>query len=106
MDSIGCLLLTIALFLTPFCYIINGWVLSQLWKWFVEPFGVPALSVPYAIGVSLIVGFLTHQRNTSRSTDDRDKGEKITSAVAEILTSFTLPLITLGIGWIVSQFLR
>jgi len=42
--------------------LLRGWVLSILWRWFMVPtLGLPALSVPQAIGIALVVGMLTHQ---------------------------------------------
>ena len=41
--------------------LLRGWVLSILWRWFMVPtLGLPALSVPQAIGIALVVGMLTH----------------------------------------------
>lgn len=39
--------------------IVRGLVLMALWGWFIVPFGLPGLTLAWAIGISLIVGFLT-----------------------------------------------
>lgn len=39
---------------------LGGWVISVLWGWFVVPtFHVAAITVPQAIGVDLIVTYMT-----------------------------------------------
>lgn len=53
----GCV---IALLLTPFLITLRGWVIAKLWLWLIVPtFGLRALSVWQAIGLSVIVGVLT-----------------------------------------------
>ena len=74
---------------------INGWVLSILWGWFIVPLGAMALSVPAAIGVALVVSFLTHQYR-SKANDDPDWG-----ALIWLLCG---PPVTLFVGWVVKTF--
>ena len=82
-------------------YIWKGYVLSILWKWFIVAFfGLPALTIPMAIGLTLIASFLTAQYY--HNTDDRDPWSKLGTAVGH---EFFYPLVVLGIGWIVLQFL-
>lgn len=79
--------------------ILNGYVLSVLWTWFVVPtFGLPKLSIPVAIGISLVVSYLTHQR--SDSSDD-DKDNLLLKWVARLVLN---PLVALLFGWIVHFF--
>ena len=82
--------------LAPFIAVLDGWVFSLLWRWFiVRVFRVPALSIPEAIGIIFLVTWLTHQ---SKGKDDRELSERITLMVAE-------PFMVLGIGAIVRLFL-
>ncbi len=38
--------------------IINGWVLSKIWLWFiVHSFNAPVISIPEAIGLMILIGF-------------------------------------------------
>lgn len=51
--------------------VTSGYALTILWGWFVVPtFGAPALSIPVAFGLSLIVSFMTHQESKSAKSDD------------------------------------
>lgn len=76
--------------------IINGWALSILWGWFFVPvLHLPSISIPQAIGISLVVSFLTHQY---RKTEQKDNYE-------EIMYAFVKPVTALVIGYIVKSFL-
>ena len=80
--------------------VTSGWALSILWGWFVVPvFGLPALTIAQAVGVSYVVSFLT------RRTAQPNKGEKEHSDVVwGVSVLFIAPLLTLGIGWIIHLF--
>jgi len=104
-DEIGCIIALVALILTPISYVINGWVLSLLWRWFLVPFDFPVLSIPQAIGISLVIGFLTHQVPHKHCKDDRSKDDKLTDSIAENAAFLVFPLFALGVGWIVVQFI-
>ena len=101
-DYIGCIAAALALAIAPFTYILNGWALTILWRWFVVPtFGAPRLSIPVAIGISIITGFLTY-RAPSPTKDNEEVAIKNLNAA---LLSIVHPLICLGIGWIVTLFM-
>ena len=51
----------VAILLMPVFAVVNGALLAKLWEWFIaDQFGVRHLSVVQAIGVALVVGFLTY----------------------------------------------
>lgn len=57
--------------LMVFSAIFNGYALSVLWGWFIVPtFGLPALAVAPAIGVALVVSYLTHQELKPNKKDE------------------------------------
>lgn len=91
-----------ALLIMVYTVTLNGWALAKLWAWFIVPsLGAPLLSVPYAIGVSLVVSYLAH---TAKHEDKEDKD------YAEILVrAFAIgtvkPLLALGFGAIVTRFI-
>lgn len=75
----------------------RGFTLSILWGWFIVPlFGLPALSIPFAIGLSLVVGFLSQQAHQAHS--DKDWGQVC-------LIAALYPALALLIGWIVTKFI-
>lgn len=76
--------------------IVSGIVITVLWSWFVTPlFGLPALSIPYAIGLSLITHYMTFQY-TGDESEDKAK---------YWLTMFLRPCLTIIVGYIVKVFI-
>ena len=83
-------------------YLWRGYVLSILWGWFAVPiFHLPRLSIASAIGISIVVGFLTYQTPEDVEKPDRTQVHVWTRAV--ILVTL-LPAISLGVGWVVHMF--
>ena len=81
--------------------VLRGWVISIMWKWFiVTAFGLPALSVVAAIGVSLVVSTMTYQYIYTE--DNRSDSTKIAGALGVTIGA---PLLILAMGWVVKQFL-
>jgi hypothetical protein len=76
--------------LLPLSMIYHGLVLSIMWAWFVCPsLGAPKLSIPAAIGISLVVGMLTsHPENEN-------------SAIRQVFDSALFTTVVLFIGWLV-----
>ncbi len=79
----------------------KGYVLTCLWTWFiVSSFGLPELKLAPAIGLSLVVGSLTHQVGDAES--DKTPTERFINACLANLLS---PLIALIMGAIVASFM-
>ena len=84
--------------------LMYGFVLSKFWAWFMVPqFGLPALGLASAIGVSLVATCLSSGRCNGREI------EKSLQSLAYfnnyISYNFILPLVLLGIGYVVQRFL-
>ena len=77
-------------------YLLNGWVLHILWGWFIVPTfpAAPSINIPEAMGIALIVGFLT-----SRYQDTSEHGTEV------FFYTFTLPFVALAIGWVIYLFM-
>ncbi len=81
--------------------IINGWVLTKLWHWFAVPiFGLDDLTVVQAIGIALVVGFLTHQKKITNKKDGNDETDWVVTTI-----NLLSPFIVLLIGYIVHLFM-
>lgn len=81
--------------------IMNGFVVSKLWLWFVvTTFEVPTLSIPVAIGLGITARLLINGFNANNKADTDEN--VITTIVAHALFS---PLIVLLIGWVVTLFM-
>jgi len=84
-----------------FSAIFNGYALSVLWGWFiVKTFSLPALTIPTAIGVAMVVSYLTVHLDTSKE-DNKSAGEKL---FACIIWAIVKPSFALAMGWIVIKF--
>lgn len=80
----------------------SGFVLSILWGWFFVPaLGAPVLSVPSAIGISLVVSYMTHQYIRTNKSDSDGWGGVVES-VAYVVIKPAFALLT---GWIVKQWI-
>jgi len=73
----------------------TGFCLSSLWGWFVVPLGVNPIGIAHAIGISTVIAMFTY-----RFQKDETKG--VGNAIAIM---FVVPLLFLGFGWIVVQFM-
>ena len=82
--------------------ILNGWVLSILWSWFIAPlFGLPLLSITTAIGMAIVIRLLTYQYS-----DDMFKNKSMSELIGAVIGhSIFGPLLVLFIGWIVHCFM-
>ena len=82
--------------------ILNGIALSIMWGWFIVPvFAAPPITVPAAIGLSIIIGYLTSDLSLKREVS-----EDTTEAVIKlIMISILKPLAYLGFGYVVTLFM-
>jgi len=82
--------------------ILSGYVLSILWGWFITPtFGLPLLSIPIAIGLSLVIRYLTQDYNNTKNKD-----ESFAYSLCKALIYSTIkPLFALLMGWVVKLFI-
>ena len=76
---------------------LQGFVIQTLWRWFIVPLGVIALTLPQAIGFSILVKMLTARLDFREKTKDEEE--------KEILGAFLIPLWWWGIGSIAQMFL-
>jgi hypothetical protein len=77
-------------------YMLNGVALQLLWNWFMVPtLGLPAISLVQAIGIGILISFLTHQHIP------REKEERKQLFAFVILN----PIIAIAFGWVVHLFM-
>jgi len=85
--------LGIGLFTVP----LRGFVLQNLWMWFIVPLGVIALTLPQSIGFAIVVQSFVAKLDYEEKTEDQE--------YKEIVGAFLVPLWFLGFGWIVQLFI-
>lgn len=96
-DGLGCVgLLALTLAFMVVLALVNGYVVATLWEWFVEPTFVsaPHLSIPAAIGIALIVRYLTAEH-----PEPEFKGG------SRFAFALSYPVLALAVGWIVKEFM-
>jgi hypothetical protein len=97
MEMIGKMVLWLGLFVPGLIY--DGYVFSILWEWFIVPvFDLPILSVPVAMGISLVIVFCTHRSRDS----DKDFWKHIYDLIGSCVIG---PTIYLGIGYAIYCFI-
>lgn len=82
--------------------LLRGYALSVLWGWFMVPtLGLPALSVVQAIGIAIVISFLTYQYNDCQKKE-KSFGETVGQAS---VMAVVYPLGALLFGWVIHQFM-
>jgi hypothetical protein len=82
--------------------ILKGFVLTILWGWFVVPiFHLPQLTIAPAIGIALVIGYLTKEQQSSTDST-KSAGDKFGEAAVYAIVH---PLIVLLFGWAVHLFM-
>jgi len=99
--GLGCLTLPLVLVLSA---LVNGLVLSVLWRWFMVPiFHMQVLTVAQAIGVCITLRSFT--ASASESSGD-DEPFDVWGYIRRALTTIVMrPAVILGIGYVVKAFL-
>ena len=83
-------------------YVWSGFALTILWGWFMVPtFGLPQLALAPAIGVAVVVGYLTHPWRPTEDAKDT-KTERMVEGFAFMAMK---PALALLVGWIVKQWM-
>lgn len=77
----------------------SGFAVSHLWKWFVVPLGLPAISIFHAAGLTLIATVMT-------GIPDVNSGRTAWEGLANsVLRGLFIPTLALGAGWAYTLFL-
>jgi hypothetical protein len=80
----------------------KGYALSVLWDWFlVKTFEFQSISIPTAIGITLIVNFIISQPKVNKESEDLDAEAFFKMA----LIGTVIPTLTLLMGWITTLFM-
>lgn len=98
----SCVIIFFSVLIGPIVSVLNGIVLSQLWAWFVVPlFHAPELPVGFAIGLSMIVTYLTyHPTISSKQIEGETVVNVITDSIVSYGYAFTRPFTTLFAAWV------
>lgn len=74
--------------------LLEGFVLTHLWRWFAMPFGLPAIALWHAAGLSALLTLLTFPGSAPLAKD-----LTTTDKVAHVIAlGYFRPLFALGVG--------
>ena len=77
--------------------LFRGYVIFKLWAWFLVPIGVHPITIPIALGISLIVSILTYQM--PKEGEDSPEFGKV------FFFSLIYSAMALGLGWVYTLFM-
>jgi len=101
MMVMGCISIPIVIILTT---VWGGFVLSILWNWFMPViFGLPELTLVYAMALILVVNYMTGSANKSGASDSEEGPYE--SLFKAFLVAIFQPLFFLVVGRIVLYFM-
>lgn len=82
--------------------LLDAWVLTKLWGWFVVPTftSAPPLHLAAAVGISLLVGFVTRTYNF----DYKPESEKKKDFAGRLSFTFLSPIVIVLLGWIIQAW--
>ena len=86
------------LFLFIIACILEGFTLSNLWEWFVVPLGLRPINVLHAIGICVLLDFITYHYYDYR------KSEEI-GVVSSLTYIIIRPLIAMIVGVSIKYFI-
>ena len=94
------IVILVMLLATP-AMLLQAWVMTVLWGWFVVPFiSLPVMTMKTALGMVVLSGLLRFQVYCK---DEREPTEKVITGLCHM---FVAPLVTLFIGWVVYTWMR
>lgn len=77
---------------------IDGYVVMNLWRWFLVPLSLPAISYLHAAGISMLVEYMCPTVDLSDVAKKEDNSPIMTMVVKIIGLLIVKPLVVLGIG--------
>ena len=82
--------------------IFRGYVMSMMWSWFIIPtFELPELSIVSAIGIALLIAFLTKEVDVNE-VQKEDLGKRISKGIVMGLAKSSA---VLSFGYIIHLFM-
>lgn len=83
--------------------LLRGFVLVQLWGWFLVPIGVPRIGMALALGISVITGMLCQSPMTATREPKADTA--VGKLVEALVIGVAAPLLAWGMGAIIAAFM-
>lgn len=85
--------------------ILRGWILKIMWGWFMTPiFHIPQITTVQAIGIAVVIGFLTEQPHKSQKIPESNK-ERLRMIGKAFLSGIIYASFSLIMGWVAHFFM-
>lgn len=84
--------------------LLNGWVISCLWDWFMVPMGAPHMPVTSALGLASICQLLIHQEGQDHSKKSAEYDSIAGFLTAVFVEIFASRMFILLMGWVITLF--
>lgn len=84
----------LAISIIVYSILTKGWILSVFWKWFIIPVfpNAPVLTLFQALGLSLVLSFITHKREKQEDIQPGTK-EFYTESIKILITPWFMYII-------------
>lgn len=79
-----------------------GWVMLQMWEWFVMPLGAPRISLAHAMALAMILHIVSWQSQNDLAKSEKTNEERFKHSMMELVFR---PLVILIVGWILQKFI-
>ncbi len=77
---------------------LNAWALQILWNWYIPYIlGMPSLEFAEAVGIALVVTYLTHPMSHEVMEDEKKYWQDFLGRIAVAILK---PLYCVGAGWV------
>jgi hypothetical protein len=73
--------------------VLEGFVLSSLWEWFVVPLGVRHISIVHAIGICVLLDFLTYHYYDYKKSEEIGLIESLKYITVRPVTAYIVGII-------------
>ena len=82
--------------------VLRGYVLHELWAWFLVPLGLPIIGKAHAYGIAILLWLATTAGTKSQLDQEKPAGEQLIQACVLVLM---YPAVSLLAGWIVKGWM-
>lgn len=101
MRALGWFILSV---LTVFGVIYGGFVFATIWGWFAVPLGVPALTIPHALGITTILGW-SHMATLKKLATMAEEETGLEALFTTLVQGAILITLVWGFSFIVHWFM-
>ena len=80
---------------------LTAFALTNLWTWFIVPFGIVKISYAWALGLSVLINYFTNDYTYKVPIEGHDRDK----VMHDITVSIAKPLFAYGFGWLIFLFM-